>query len=81
MTWSNHEIYRKVEDIENMRSKNKQLKSELKDENEFIERLNKPKEAMKFLNELNASRRSHNTYVLGYVNFLSSAKKGESSKQ
>lgn len=78
----NHEIYRKVEEIAHLRSKKNQLKSELKVEKEFIERLNKLKEAMQFLNEyMNAPMRPHDTSELGYVEFVSGVEQGESSKK
>lgn len=68
---ANHEIDRKVEEIGKLRSENSQLKSESKYKKEFIERLNKPKEAMKFLNkQMNAPGRLHHTSGLGYVEFL-----------
>lgn len=79
---ASHEIARKVEEVANLRSKNNQPKSELKYEKEFIERLKKPKEAMKFINEkMNAPRIPHDTYGIGYVEFLYGVEQGESSKQ
>lgn len=48
---TNHEIARKELKIMNMKSENDRLTNEMKAENEFFERLNKPKETMIFLNE------------------------------
>ena len=79
---TNHEISMKELEIKNMKSENDKLMNELKAKKEFVEKLNKPKETTRFMNEhMNASKRPHGTSKLGYVEFLSVAEKGESSKQ
>lgn len=77
----NHDITRKVEEIENLRTENNQLKSKLRDEKEIIERMNKPKEIIRIFDEqMQAQRIPHDTTRLGYIDFILSTKQGESSK-
>ena len=53
------------------------LKNDLRSENEFIERMNKPNEAIKYFDDLTRSQRTNgDTIGLGH----STTKKGESSK-
>lgn len=63
------------------RSQNEQLRNELRNEKEIMERMGKPSDAVKYFEELIRSPRStRDTSRLGYNKKFSSTKEGESSK-
>ena len=51
------ELNRKDVEVVNLKSKSECLRNELKSEKEFIKRMNKPKEALRYYEELMRSHR------------------------
>ena len=74
----NKELNRKYIEISTLKSQNEKLKNELRSKKDFIERMNKTSEVVKYFEDLMRSPRGMNdTTRLGYN---STTKKGESSK-
>ena len=72
------EFNRKDVEITNLKFENKHLKNELKHENDFNKRFNKPKEYVRYYeNLMRSQRRPDDTFGLGNVEHLSSSKGGE----
>ena len=74
---ANQEMNSKDIEIATLKAHNEQLQNELKVEKDFIQRMNKSNEAVKFFEDyLRSPRGIHDTTGLGYI---STTKKGESS--
>ena len=75
---TNQELMTNDLEIATLKIQNEQLKNELKDEKEFIKRMNKSSEVVWYFEDLLRSPRSTNdTSGLGYI---STSEKGESSR-
>lgn len=75
---STQEENKKDMEITNLRSRNEKLRSELRNEKELLERMNKPSEVVRYFEELMRSPRSiKDTSRLGYNKYFSSTKEWE----